>query len=369
LAVALVCPDKFRGTLTAAAAAAALARGLEAAEVDRRRFDEIRCLPLADGGEGTLDALLAARGGSRRRTTVTGPLGEPVEAEWGVLPDGLAVVESARASGLALVAGPNDPLAATSRGTGELIRAAVRGGATRILVAVGGSAMTDGGLGAVDALGWSLAGFEVSVACDVTTPFLDAARLFGPQKGATAAQVALLTRRLERLAEVYRQRTGADVTALAHAGAAGGLAGGLAALGARLEPGFDVVARAAGFEAALDGVDLVLTGEGRFDRTSLDGKVTGAVLEWAASEGVRHRAVVAGQVAEDVRGTAPRSGAGAGGGVAGGGVAGADPLLDDVLVLSLVDRVWQEGEAWARAGLLAEEAAVEVGRWALGRLA
>jgi glycerate kinase len=243
--------------------------------------------------------------------------------------------------------------------------------------------MTDGGLGAVDALGWSLAGFAVSVACDVTTPFLDAARLFGPQKGATAAQVALLTRRLERLAEVYRQRTGTDVTALAHAGAAGGLAGGLAALGARLEPGFDVVARAAGFEAALDGVDLVLTGEGRFDRTSLDGKVTGAVLEWAASEGVRHRAVVAGQVAEDVRGTAPRSGAGAGGGVAGGGVAGGgvagggvagggegrDPLLDAVLVLSLVDRVWQEGEAWARAGLLAEEAAVEVGRWALGRLA
>jgi glycerate kinase len=350
LAVALVCPDKFRGTLTAAGAAEALARGLEAAEVDRRRFDEVRRLPLADGGEGTLDALLASRGGSRRSATVTGPLGEPVEAEWGVLPDGTAVVESARASGLALVAGPNDPLVATSRGTGELIRAAVRGGATRILVAVGGSAMTDGGLGAVDALGWTLAGLEVSVACDVTTPFLDAARLFGPQKGATVAQVALLARRLERLAEVYRQRTGCDVTALAHAGAAGGLAGGLAALGARLEPGFDVVARAAGFEAALDGVDLVLTGEGRFDRTSLDGKVTGSVLEWASSEGVGHRAVVAGQVADDLRSDGP------------------DPLLDDVLVLSLVDRVWQAGEAWARAGLLAEEAAVEVGCWTLERL-
>jgi glycerate kinase len=205
-------------------------------------------------------------------------------------------------------------------------------------------------------VGWSLAGFEVSVACDVTTPFLDAARLFGPQKGATAAQVALLTRRLERLAEVYRQRTGIDVTALAHAGAAGGLAGGLAALGARLEPGFDVVARAAGLEAALDGVDLVVTGEGRFDPTSLEGKVTGAVLEWAASEGVAHRAVVAGQVADELKGRDEQSG-GAG-----------DPLLDDVLVLSLVDRVWQEGEAWARAGLLAEEAAVEVGRWALERL-
>ena len=261
------------------------------------------------------------------------------------------MVESARASGLALLDGPNDPLHATSRGTGELIRAAVRGGARRVVVAVGGSAMTDGGLGAVDALGWSLAGLDVTVACDVTTPFLDAARLFGPQKGATAAQVALLTRRLERLAEVYRQRTGTDVTVLAHAGAAGGLAGGLAAVGARLEPGFDVVARAAGFDAALDGVDLVVTGEGRFDRTSLDGKVSGGVLEWAASEGVRHRAVVAGQVADELK------------------TDESDPVLDDVLVLALVDRVWQAGEAWGRAGLLAEEAAVEVGRWALQRLA
>ena len=343
LPVALVCPDKFRGTLTAAGAAEALARGLEAAVADGRRFDEVRRLPLADGGEGTLDALLAAQGGSRRRATVTGPLGDPVTAEWGMLPDRTAVIESARASGLALLSGPNDPLAATSRGTGELIRAAVRGGAKRIVVAVGGSAMTDGGLGAVDAVGWSLAGLDVTVACDVTTPFLDAARLFGPQKGATAAQVALLSRRLERLAEVYRQRTGVDVAALEHSGAAGGLAGGLAALGARLEPGFEVVARAAGFEAALDGVDLVVTGEGRFDRTSLDGKVTGSVLEWAASEGVSHRAVVAGQVADELE-------------------------LDDVLVLALVERVWQEGEAWARAGLLAEEAAVEVGRWALQRL-
>ena len=352
MAVALVCPDKFRGTLTAAGAAEALARGLEAAEFDRRRFDEVRRLPLADGGEGTLDALLASQGGSRRSASVTGPLGDVVEAEWGLLPDGTGVVESARASGLALVDGPNDPLAATSRGTGELIRAAVRGGAKRILVAVGGSAMTDGGLGAVDALGWSLKGLSVTVACDVTTPFLDAARVFGPQKGATAAQVALLTRRLERLAEVYRQRTGHDVLALEHAGAAGGLAGGLAALGARLEPGFDVVARAAGFDAALDGVDLVLTGEGRFDRTSLDGKVTGGVLEWAASERVAHRAVIAGQVAEDLKGDRDR-----------------DPPLADVFVLSLVDRVWQAGEAWARAGLLAEEAGVEVGRWALERLA
>jgi glycerate kinase len=232
--------------------------------------------------------------------------------------------------------------------------------------------MTDGGLGAVDAIGWSLAGLEVTVACDVTTRFLDAARLYGPQKGATAAQVALLTRRLERLAEVYRQRTGVNVAALEHSGAAGGLAGGLVALGARLEPGFEVVARATGFEAALDGVDLVVTGEGRFDRTSLDGKVTGSVLEWAASEGVARRAVVAGQVADDLKGAAGARAAGDDGGAEprSGPAVGAegDHLLADVLVLALVDRVWQSGEAWARAGLLAEEAAVEVGCWALQRL-
>lgn len=374
MAIALVCPDKFRGTLTAAGATEALARGLEAADVSGaspaspgpHRFDEIRRLPLADGGEGTLDALLAASGGSRRRATVTGPLGEPVSAEYGVLPDGTAVVESARASGIALVAGPNDPLAASSRGTGELIRAAVRNGATRVLVTVGGSAMTDGGLGAVDALNWSLAGLDVTVACDVTASFVDAARLYGPQKGATAAQVALLTRRLERLAEVYRQRTGTDVITLEHSGAAGGLAGGLAALGARLEPGFEVVARAVNFEAALEGADLVLTGEGRLDRTSLSGKVTGSVLEWAASEGVAHRAVVAGQVADGLR-PVPPDGETGGGPVPTGDH---DPasVLDDVLVLSLVDRVWQAGEAWSRAGLLAEEAALEAGRWALQRL-
>ena len=335
---ALACPDKFRGTLSAAAAAEAMGKGLAAAG-----FDEVRRLPLADGGEGTLDALLAARGGSRRQTRVTGPLGEPVDAAWGQLPDGTAVVECATASGLALVEGRNDPLAATSRGTGELMAAAVRAGARRILVAVGGSAMTDGGLGAVDALGWSLAGLEVTVACDVTTPFLEAGTVYGPQKGATAAQVALLTRRLERLAEVYGRRTGVDVTALAGSGAAGGLAGGLAALGARLAPGFDVVAGASGLEQALSGVDLVVTGEGRLDASSFSGKVPGGVLEWAEADGVPRRAVIAGQVAAGV----------------------GDVLPGEVLVLALADRVWQAGEAFTRAAVLLAEAADEAGRWAL----
>ena len=332
---ALVCPDKFRGTLTAPEAAAALARGLHTAG-----YSEVRCLPLADGGEGTTEALLTARGGKRRQARVTGPLGGTVEATWGVLSDGTAVLECAAASGLALVEGPNDPLAATSRGTGELIAAAVRAGARKVLVAAGGSAMTDGGLGAVTALGWTLAGVEVTVACDVETTFLDAAATFGPQKGATPAQVSLLARRLERLAEVYRERTGVDVAGLRHTGAAGGLAGGLTAIGARLEPGFEVVARTCGLEAALAGVDLAVTGEGRLDASSFEGKVVGGALEWAEAEGVAARAVVAGQI-----------------------VAGTD-LPEGVLALALADRVWQSDEAFTRAAVLVEEAGVEVGRWA-----
>lgn len=337
---AVACPDKFRGTLTAATATAAMAAGLRAAG-----FDEVAEVPLADGGEGTLDALLAARGGSRRTTTVTGPLGEPVDAEWGRLPDGTAVVEMARASGLVLVPGRKDALRASSRGTGELITAAARSGATRIVVGVGGSATTDGGLAAVEALGWSLAGLDVTVACDVTSAFTAAAEVYAPQKGASAAEVDLLTRRLEQLAGVYRARTGVDVTVLEGAGAAGGLAGGLAAIGARLEPGFEVIARAAGLEAALEDADLVVTGEGKLDATSFAGKVVGGVLEWAADAGVPHRAVIAGQVTDDARDELSVIGA--------------------VQVLVLTDRVWQAGEAYSRAALLVQEAAVEAGRRAL----
>jgi glycerate kinase len=332
---AVACPDKFRGTLSAAAAAAAIAAGLR-----RGGIDSVLEIPLADGGEGTLDALLAARGGARRTATVTGPLGDPVEAEWGRLPDGTAVVEMARASGIGLVPGRKDPLRASSRGTGELIAAAARAGATRIIVGVGGSACTDGGLAAVEALGWSLKGLDVRVACDVDTPFLDAAAVYGPQKGASPAQVGLLSRRLEQLAGVYVDRTGVDVRELTGAGAAGGLAGGLAAIGAELEPGFDVVAGAAGLEGALEGVDLVVTGEGRLDATSFAGKTVGGVLEWAAELGVPHRGVIAGQITDEAREEAS--------------------VLGDIQLLSLTDRVWQAGETFARTALLVEEAAVEL---------
>jgi glycerate kinase len=339
---ALATPDKFKSTLSAAEGAAAMARGLAIAG-----FLDVRQLPLADGGEGTLDALVAASGGTRRRLRVTGPLGDPVEATWALLPDGTAVVEAAAASGLELVGGGNDPLRASTRGTGELIAAALRSGARRTLVAVGGTATTDGGLGAVETLGWSVSGAEVVVACDVSTPFLDAARVFGPQKGASAAQVALLSRRLERLADEYAARAGVDVRELEGGGAAGGLAGGLAAIGARLEPGFEVVANAAGLDAALDGVDLVVTGEGRVDATSFAGKVVGGVLEWAADLGVPRRGVIAGYITPDARDELSVLGA---------------------TGLALTDRVWQAGEAFARAAVLVEECAIELGRDALAAI-
>jgi glycerate kinase len=309
-------------------------------------FDEVIELPLADGGEGTLDTLLAARGGSRRTARVTGPLGDPVDAQWGVLTGGVAIVEMAQASGLALVHGRNDPLRASTCGTGELIAAVRAQGFNRVIVAVGGSATTDGGLAAVEALGWSLQGMKVTVACDVESSFADAATVFAPQKGATGAQVALLGRRLQLLADQYRKRTGVDVTQLTGAGAAGGLAGGLAAIGAELAPGFDVVAEAVGLESALEGSDLALTGEGKLDASSLAGKVVGGVLAWAADMNVASVAVIAGQATDEARAAlAERPG---------------------VQVLALTDRVWQSSETYTRTALLVEEAAIEAARTALG---
>jgi glycerate kinase len=251
-------------------------------------------LPLADGGEGTLEVLLAARGGQLRVARVTGPLGDPVEAEWGLLADGTAVIELARASGLALAGPRHDAVQATTRGTGELILAALAAGARRAIVSLGGSATTDGGLGAVEALGWSLHGLEVTVACDVRTGFCDAAAVFGPQKGAKPDEVKVLTERLHGLSALYRARTGVDVSGLMGAGAAGGTAGGLAALGAGLRSGFEVVADAVSLSDALAGADLVVTGEGKLDASSLAGKVVGEVLHRAPSGA--GRAVIAGQV-------------------------------------------------------------------------
>jgi glycerate 2-kinase len=293
----LCCPDKFRGSLTAAAAARAFADGVE------RAGRAARTLPLADGGEGTLE-ILCPYDDELRTARVTGPLGEPVEAHWGFRRDATAVVEMAQASGLARVRGANDPLRATTRGTGELIRLALDSGARRVIVAVGGSATVDGGLGAVEALGGDLRGAEVSVACDVETTFIAAARVFGPQKGADASAVALLEERLDALADRYRREQGVDVRELPGSGAAGGLAGGLAAIGARLVPGAALVAELVGLRPALGEASLVLTGEGRFDATSLAGKVVGHVL--AEAERLRVSAgIVSGSADAEVDAAVP----------------------------------------------------------------
>ena len=282
----LCCPDKFRGSLDARGAAEALVAGVA------RAGREGIAMPLADGGEGTLEVLCPAAG-DRRRASVTGPLGDAVSAEWGVTGD-TGVVEMARASGLALVE-TNDPLTATTRGTGELIREALEAGLSTIVVAVGGSATTDGGLGALEALEFELRGAEVIVACDVSTTFVDAARVFAPQKGAGTAEVAHLEARLARLAERFLADTGRDVRGLVGAGAAGGLAGGLAAYGARLVPGAPLVARLAGLTNGIGDAALVLTGEGRVDATSFAGKVVGHVLDEARAAGVP-ASVIAGDV-------------------------------------------------------------------------
>ena len=272
----LAAPDKFRGSLTAREAAAAIAAGAA-----RAGWAAVE-LPLADGGEGTLDVL----GGGNRLTAVTGPLGETVEAAWRLEEDGTALIEAARACGLSLVGGPrgNDPLRATSRGVGELIAAAVAAGAVRVVVAVGGVASTDGGVGAVEALPAQLPPLEV--ACDVQARFLDAAGVYAPQKGATPEQVRILHERLAKLA----------VPDLPGSGAAGGLAGGLAAMGARLVSGFDLVADRLHLDERLAEAGLVVTGEGRLDETSFTGKVVGRLLARAAAAGVE-ALVVAGEVA------------------------------------------------------------------------
>jgi glycerate kinase len=292
----LSAPDKFRGTATAAEVAAAMARACD--EVGWHCIQ----LPLADGGEGTLEAF----GGANRVSQVTGPLSEPVGAAWRL--DGeLAVIEMAQASGLLVAGGieQNDPVAATSRGTGELIEIARRSGARRVIVGVGGSASTDGGLGAVEALasGGPLdgsTGFSVTVATDVRTLFGEAATVFGPQKGATTPElIDRLTQRLADVAALYRKRYGVDVTRIVGGGAAGGLAGGLASLGARIESGFELIQREVKLGAALAEADLVITGEGRLDEASFDGKVVGGVIATAHQAGVPVRVIV-GQAAPGI---------------------------------------------------------------------
>ena len=305
----VIAPDKFKGSLDAAGVAAALAAGVRDVVPDA----ELRLVPMADGGDGTVDAFLAT-GAVARRVRVCGPLGDPVEATYARDGDA-AIVEMAAASGLALLGQYFARGGATTRGPGELLRDALDGGARRIVLGIGGSATTDGGAGALAALGARfldaagvvleplpdalarvarvdlggldarLSAVDLAIACDVDNPLLGpagAAAVYGPQKGATPQDVAFLDGVLARLAEAMTAATGRDLRDLPGAGAAGGLGWALAsACGARLERGVALVAEVRGLGGALDGADWCFTGEGRIDAQTLRGKVVDGVAALA----------------------------------------------------------------------------------------
>lgn len=282
----LLAPDSFKGTLSAPQVAAALAGPL-----GETGYQVDRC-PLADGGEGTAGALIAARGGHRVEVDVHDPLGRALRSSFALLGDReMAVVETAAASGLALLAaGERDPEGASTHGTGELIVAAAKR-ASAVLVGVGGSATTDGGRGALDAIAMSggVGGTRIICLCDVRTPWELAARTFGPQKGADPAAVARLSARLERLAEELPR----DPRGVPRSGAAGGFAGGLwAACSAELVEGAPFVLSTVDFDARLRGATAVVTGEGRLDATTLAGKVVSEVARRARLAGIPAHAVV-----------------------------------------------------------------------------
>jgi glycerate kinase len=284
---ALVAPDSFKGTHDAPAVAAALARGLEAAG-----WEADRC-PVADGGEGTMTLLVEALGGELVAARASDPLGRPVDCAFGLVDGGAtAIVETAQASGLGLVApAERDAWRASTGGTGELICAAVAADAREVWVAVGGSATTDGGAGAIDAIrgGGGLHGARVVVLCDVEWPFEAAPRVFGPQKGASPEMVARLEERLAALARTLPR----DPRGLRFGGCAGGLSGGLwAAFDAELRAGAPAVLDALGFDARLDAAELLVVGEGGLDEQSFGGKIVGELVRRAAAAGVPVCAVV-----------------------------------------------------------------------------
>ena len=275
----LVAPDSFKGTFDAGEVTEAIAAGVEdaGAEADR--------CPVADGGEGTLEVLVAALGGERRWAEVHDPLRRPLRAEFALLAGGeTAIVETAQASGLSLLAPEErDPERADTYGTGELIAAALATGARTVLVAVGGSATTDGGRGAIEALRerGALEGARIEVLCDVTDAFEDAARVYAPQKGAGPEAVARLEARLrEWAAQLPRDPRGVPMS-----GCAGGLSGGLWAYGAALRSGAAFVLEAARFEDRLREADGVISGEGRFDSQSLAGKTVGEIARRCGAAG------------------------------------------------------------------------------------
>jgi glycerate kinase len=314
----VVAPDSYKGSVSALGVAQAMERGI------RRVFPDadVRKIPIADGGEGTVEALVAATNGSLRRMDATGPLGERVAAHWGILGDGrTAVVEMAAASGLPLVPEERrDPRIATTRGTGELLRAALDAGLRQIIIGIGGSATNDGGAGMAQALGArfldangqelpdggaalarlqhiDLAGLDprlkdcrITVACDVDNPLCGprgASAVFGPQKGANPEMVAELDAALAHFSRVAREATGKAVAELPGAGAAGGLGAGLMFFSpAKLRPGVEIVLDAVNFAGLVEGAAFVLTGEGCTDFQTAFGKAPVGVAKLAGQFGV-----------------------------------------------------------------------------------
>jgi glycerate kinase len=354
----VVAPDSFKGSLDAQKVAAAMVRGW----LDARPHDRVRVLPQADGGEGTLDAIAAAVPDALRHDVgpVTGPDGRPTPGMWLELPGQVGVVELAQSSGLPLMRTP-DPLGATTRGLGDVIRHAMEHDIASLVVGLGGSASTDGGAGALSALGLGLLAADdtaldyggaalaalgridksllltpppggVTLLADVTAPLLGdngAAVVFGPQKGADAGQIRMLERGLARFASLL----GGDPNA-AGSGAAGGTAYGFAAVwDARIESGAHVLQRLTGLTHAISSADVVLTGEGRFDGTSMAGKVVGELL--ALASGYRARVgIIAGQLQTN----------------------------PDTWAISLTDLAGSASEAMADPALYLEEAGREAAR-------
>lgn len=312
----VIAPDSFKESMSAAEAAAAIARGVRSVVPGA----DCVLVPMADGGEGTTNALVAALGGAIRKVRTQDALGRPIEAEYGLTDDGLAIIEVAAAVGIEQVAPEDrDIMQSSSRGVGVLVRAGLDAGASRLIVGLGGSVTSDGGAGLLTELGVRLldangasvpptpsgltqlasveisgldprlAGIRIDVACDVSNPLLGpagAAAIFGPQKGATPEQVPILDATLERLATLLLAAGMPDVRDQPGAGAAGGLGGAFLTLGGRMRRGVEVVAEAAGLAAVIAGADLVLTGEGSIDSQTLSGKTPAGVAEIAARQGV-----------------------------------------------------------------------------------
>ncbi len=314
-----IAPNAFRGSLTAQEAAEAIAAGLRRSAL---KDPGLLLMPLADGGDGTLDVLLNALGGERVSLTVKGPMGTPVAAQIALLADGQrAVVEMAKSSGVELIPkAERNPLLATSYGLGELIAAALKQGRRRVIIGLGGSATVDGGAGCLQALGADLltaagdpiapggdglaqlasidlqklkaltAGAEFIVLCDVTNPLLGdsgAARVFGPQKGATPQMVERLESNLSHFADVIQQSLGIDVRSIPGGGTAGGTAAGLATmLGASLVPGAETLINMLDYEGKLAAVDLLITGEGKLDAQTGGGKAVQGIANAARQQGI-----------------------------------------------------------------------------------